>query len=109
MTKTPESLRDYVPGVRTLTIANKPVQPAGQRWDVVNPATEEVLAEVGGASAEQVDQAVRAARDAFGGWAALRPDERSAAIHRLADVLEARVDDLLASIVNEVGTPVSLA
>jgi aldehyde dehydrogenase (NAD+)/betaine-aldehyde dehydrogenase len=109
MTKTPESLRDYVPGVRTLTIANKPVQPAGQRWDVVNPATEEVLAEVGGASAEQVDQAVRAARDAFGGWAALRPDERSAAIHRLADVLEARVDELLASIVNEVGTPVSLA
>lgn len=109
MTNTAESMRNYVPGVRTLTIANKPVQPAGQRWDVVNPATEEVLAEVCGASSEQVDQAVRAARDAFGGWAALEPDQRSAAIHRLADVLEARVDELLASIVNEVGTPVSLA
>lgn len=34
---------------------------------------------------------------------------RAAAIHRFADVLEARTDELLASIVNEVGTPVSLA
>jgi len=101
--------RDFVPDVRTLTIANKPVQPAGERWEVVNPATEEVIATVGGASPDQVDQAVRAARDAFGGWSALSGEERSAAIHRLADVLEARTDQLLASIVNEVGTPVSLA
>ncbi|PXY29385.1 betaine-aldehyde dehydrogenase [Prauserella coralliicola] len=101
--------RDFVPDVRTLTIGNKPVEPAGDRWDVVNPATEEVIATVGGASADQVDQAVRAARDAFDGWAALSGEERSAAIHRLADVLESRTDQLLASIVNEVGTPVSLA
>lgn len=109
MTKTTESLRDYVPSVRTLSIANKPVQPTGPWWDVINPATEEVIAEVGGASPDQVDQAVRAARQAFGGWAALTGEQRSAAIHRLADVMEARVDELLASIVNEVGTPVSLA
>ncbi|NKQ55789.1 aldehyde dehydrogenase family protein [Amycolatopsis sp. K13G38] len=101
--------RDFVPDVRTLTIANKPVQPAGEQWEVVNPATEQVIATVGGASPDQVDQAVRAARDAFGGWAALSGQERSAAIHRLADALEARTDQLLASIVNEVGTPVSLA
>jgi aldehyde dehydrogenase (NAD+)/betaine-aldehyde dehydrogenase len=103
------SLRDFVPDVRTLSIANKPVQPEGTQWEVYNPATEQVIATVAGASSEQVDDAVHAARAAFGPWSALSGVERSAAMHRLADVLEARTDQLLASIVNEVGTPVSLA
>ena len=50
-----------------------------------------------------------AARAAFPGWAALPGEQRSRHIHRLADVLEAAADQLLPSIVNEVGTPVSLA
>ena len=102
-------LRDFAPQVRTLTIANKPVQPAGESWEVRNPATEDVLATVGGAAPEQVDQAVTAAREAFGPWSSLTGVQRSAAMHRLADVFEAHRDELLASIVNEVGTPVSLA
>lgn len=101
--------RDFVPEVRTVTIANKPVEPAGTQWDVYNPATEAVLGTVVGASSQQVDDAVRAARAAFGPWSALSGVQRSAAMHRLTDVLEARTDQLLASIVNEVGTPVSLA
>ncbi|MBQ6640515.1 MAG: aldehyde dehydrogenase family protein, partial [Saccharopolyspora sp.] len=102
-------LRDFAPQVRTLTIANKPVQPDGESWEVRNPATEDVLATVGGAAPEQVDQAVAAAREAFGPWSSLTGVQRSAAMHRLADVFEAHRDELLASIVNEVGTPVSLA
>lgn len=102
-------LRDFVPQVRTLTVGNRPVQPAGQSWEVFNPATEDVLATVGGAAPEQVDQAVAAAREAFGPWSSLTGAQRSAAMHRLADVFEAHKDELLASIVNEVGTPVSLA
>ena len=50
-----------------------------------------------------------AARGAFPGWAGLSGEQRSRHIHRLADVLEAAADQLLPSIVNEVGTPVSLA
>ncbi len=101
--------RDFVPDVRTLTIGNRRVEPEGQSWTVYNPATEESLAEVAGASDRQVDEAVGAARAAFGPWSEMSGPQRSAAMHRLADVLESRADELLASIVNEVGTPVSLA
>ena len=52
------ALRDYVPEVRELTIDGKPVKPAGETWDVYNPATEEVIATVGGATTDQVDEAV---------------------------------------------------
>jgi aldehyde dehydrogenase (NAD+)/betaine-aldehyde dehydrogenase len=102
-------LRDWVPPVRELTINGRGVEPEGERWDVFNPATEAVIATVGGASAGQVDAAVAAARAAFPGWAALSGEERSRHIHRFADVLEKAADRLLPSIVNEVGTPVSLA
>jgi acyl-CoA reductase-like NAD-dependent aldehyde dehydrogenase len=101
--------RDWVPPVRDLTVDGAAVEPRGDRWDVYNPATEAAIATVGGASAEQVDAAVAAAREAFPGWAALSGEERSRHIHRFADVLEKAADRLLPSIVNEVGTPVSLA
>ncbi|MEY9212193.1 aldehyde dehydrogenase family protein [Thermobifida halotolerans] len=103
------AIRDYVPEVRDLTIGGRPVTPAGERWDVYNPATEEVIGTVGGASPEQVDEAVRAARAAFGPWSVTPGEQRCAAILSLADRMEERFEKLLASIVNEVGTPVSLA
>lgn len=101
--------RDWVPDVRTLLIGGRMVQPEGESWDVYNPATEAVIGTVAGASAGQVDAAVKAARDAFPAWAALSGEERSAYIHRLCDAFDAAADRLLPSIVNEVGTPVALA
>jgi len=113
MTTTPErtqrALRDWVPETRTLLIGGQDLPPEGEIWEVVNPATEDVIATVGGASGAQVDEAVAAARKAFPGWAALPGEERSRHLHRFADVLEAAADRLLPSIVNEVGTPVALA
>jgi acyl-CoA reductase-like NAD-dependent aldehyde dehydrogenase len=105
----PDVDRTWVPGTRTLLIGGRRVTPQGETWRVHNPATEEVIATVGGASLEQVDEAVAAARQAFPAWAALSGEERSRHLHRLADVLEGARDRLLPSIVNEVGTPVSLA
>jgi len=102
-------LRDWVPDTRTLLIGGEMKQPDGDTWEVFNPATEAVIATVGGASTDQVDAAVSAARAAFPMWSALSGEERSRYIHRFADVLEAAADRLLPSIVNEVGTPVSLA
>ena len=104
-----EAIRHWVPQTRDLLIGGAPVAPVGDVWDVVNPATEEVLAQVGAASIDQVDAAVAAARDAFDSWSRLSGEERSRHIHRLADILEGAADRLLPSIVNEVGTPVSLA
>lgn len=102
-------LQDWIPETRTLLLGGQEVQPEGETWDVFNPATEGVIATVKGASNEQVDRAVSAARDAFPAWAALSGEERARHIHRLADALEAAADRLLPSIVNEVGTPVALA
>src|SRR5262245_62662490 len=98
MTTTPERtqnpLRDWVPDTRTLLIDGKDEQPAGATWEVVNPATEDVIATVGGASSAQVDEAVAAARRAFPAWAALSGEERAKHIHRFADALEAAADRL---------------
>ncbi|MER5437693.1 aldehyde dehydrogenase family protein [Streptomyces sp. NPDC002790] len=81
----------------------------GEPIPVYNPATEELIAEVGSADAEQVRRAVQAARGAFDRGELGSPEERSACLRRLADVLEAHTDDILASLVAEVGTPVSTA
>jgi acyl-CoA reductase-like NAD-dependent aldehyde dehydrogenase len=101
--------RDWVPPTRDLLIGDRLAPGQGEPIEVVNPATEEILATVRGASVEQVDQAVEAAHAAFDAWARTSREERSAVLHRFCDAMEAHIPELLASIVNEVGTPVSLA
>lgn len=60
------------------------------RFPTVNPATEEVIAEVEEAGAEQVDAAVRSAREAFEdpAWRDMDPHRRSRLLWRLADLIE---------------------
>ena len=60
--------------------------------EVIEPATEQVLAEVPRAGAEEVDAAVERARRAFGPWRAVAPADRAALLHRLADALEERAE-----------------
>ncbi|SFP49661.1 betaine-aldehyde dehydrogenase [Geodermatophilus dictyosporus] len=109
MTATQPDLRTWVPTTRELLIDGRLVAGEGPAVEAVNPATEQVTATVPTASTAQVDAAVDAARRAFPAWAEASPRERSAAISRLADVFEANVERLTASIVNEVGTPVAFA
>ena len=61
---------------------------------VVEPATEEVLAEVPRAGVEETDAAVAAARAAFPAWAAVGPVDRAALLRGLADALADHGDDL---------------
>lgn len=57
-----------------------------------DPGSGDVIAEFSGLQADDVDRAVQAAGRAFveSGWAKLPPTERAAALHRLADAMEAR-------------------
>jgi aldehyde dehydrogenase (NAD+) len=70
---------------------------SGDRFEVVNPATEEVYATAPKGSAEDVDAAVDAARRAFPGWAATSATERGKLVGGLARALEARKDAFVAA------------
>jgi betaine-aldehyde dehydrogenase len=62
------------------------------RMPIENPATGKVIAEVQDATREDVDRAVKAAKEAFydGRWSKLTPAQRSNALLKLADLLEQR-------------------
>ncbi|HWM05296.1 MAG TPA: aldehyde dehydrogenase family protein [Actinophytocola sp.] len=90
-------------------IAGEFVDGTGERIDVVNPATEEVIASVPAGSAADVDAAVRAAAGAFPEWAATPVAERVAAVRRINDGLRARAAELAATITAEVGTPIAFS
>ncbi|MFI7597133.1 aldehyde dehydrogenase family protein [Actinoplanes sp. NPDC049681] len=72
------------------------VSPAssGGVFKTVNPATEEVLAEVSTAGPEDVDRAVAAARRAFGPWSALPGAERAKYLFRIARIIQERSREL---------------
>ena len=74
---------------------------------VLEPATEEVLAEVPQAGARETDDAVARAKEAFPGWRALDPEERSGVMHRLAEALEDRQDDLATLEARNAGKAIS--
>ncbi|MGM9464481.1 aldehyde dehydrogenase family protein [Streptomyces murinus] len=70
---------------------------------VLNPATEEVLATVPAATAEDVDAAVVRAVRAQQGWAALAPADRARLLRRFADTVDAHLEELARLEVSEAG------
>jgi acyl-CoA reductase-like NAD-dependent aldehyde dehydrogenase len=69
---------------------------SGETLEILNPATADVLTTTPAGGAEDVDRAVRAARDAFddGPWPRMERSERSKLLHRFADRIEERMADL---------------
>ncbi len=83
---------------------------SGQTIEVLDPATEKIVANVQRANSEDIDKAVKAARRAFeGSWSKLSASERGRLIWKLADLLEANLEEFaeLESIDN--GKPISVA
>ena len=78
---------------------------ADDSFDVLNPATEEVIASVPKATAADLDAAVAAARAAQPAWAAMSMDERRAIILKIADRIEANLPELGALLSSEQGKP----
>ena len=73
---------------------------------VLEPATEEVLAEIPRAGAEEADAAVARAKAAYPAWRAVAPAERSALLHRLADALEGELESLAVLEARNAGKPI---
>jgi aldehyde dehydrogenase (NAD+) len=87
------------------------VPPAGQAktLDVVNPATEQVVARISAGTPADVDRAVAAARRAFETYGRSSRDERVALLERIAAVYEKRLGEIAATISEEMGAPMTLA
>lgn len=78
---------------------------SGPTFPVLEPATDELLAEVGAAGDDDVDEAVAAAVAAADDMAALGPFERAALLDAVADLLDARADALAVQLTRESGKP----
>ena len=76
--------------------------------ELVNPTTGEVFALAPASSAADIDQAYRAASEAFAGWRDATPSARQAAMLKIADVLEAHGDELNALESENTGKPIAV-
>ena len=107
-----DAARTFAAGPHRLVIgAERPEAADGRTFETFDPATGRVITEVPYASADDVDRAVRAAREAFedGRWTGIAAAERTRAMLAFADAIDANADELaqLESLDN--GKPVKMA
>jgi betaine-aldehyde dehydrogenase len=74
---------------------------------VLNPATEEPIAELAEAGAEDAERAVAAAKAAFPAWRAVSPSDRVRLLRRLATLVEEHGEELALLETRNVGKPIS--
>ncbi len=74
---------------------------------VLNPATEEPIAELEQAGVEETDEAVARARAAFPAWRAVAPGDRARLLRRLATLVEEHTEELARIESRNVGKPIS--
>ena len=80
---------------------------AADYFETVNPATQEVLAEVASGNADHVNQAVQAAKDAFPAWAAKPATERAKLIRKLGELITQNVPELANTETRDTGQTIS--
>ncbi|MFD0738088.1 aldehyde dehydrogenase [Lysobacter koreensis] len=91
-------------------INGEPRAADGSRWlEVFDPATGHAFAEVAEGDAADVEAAVQAAQSAFPAWSALPNSERARWLEKLADALEAQLDDFAHAESRDGGKPIKLA
>ena len=67
---------------------------SAERFEDISPIDEAVIGEIARGGDEEADRAVQAAHAAFGGWAALGAAGRAPYLHRLADLIDERFEEL---------------
>jgi len=96
-------LKSYIGGEWALPATSTDI------FEAINPATEEVCAQVALCGPDDADRAVRAAHAAFDGYAALSLDERIALTEKLIAVYEERYAEMVTAITTEMGAPLDLS
>ncbi len=108
----PDAVKPFLGSTKQLWIDGSWVDPVdGRTFETVNPATEQVLANVALAGPRDVDAAVRAARAAFddGRWSDVPPRQKEAALRRLADVIDEHAEELAILETLDNGKPLAMA
>jgi betaine-aldehyde dehydrogenase len=90
-------------------IDGAPVVTAGDVHRVVNPANGSTVAEMALATPADVDRAVASARAALRGWATATPVDRAGVLAKLAELVDANAEAIVAEEVSQTGKPVRLA
>ena len=99
-------MRDYT----QFYIDGEWVDPAtANPFDVLNPATEEVCAQISLGGEADVNRAVGAARRAFGSYSQTSREERVELLESCAAVYKKRYQDIAAAVSEEMGAPITLA
>jgi betaine-aldehyde dehydrogenase len=96
-----QELQNYIGGQWTDMSFDK-------RSELVDPSTGEVFATAPVSSAIEVEAAVASAAAAFGGWRDTAPAERSLALLRIADAIEARAGEFVKAEAENTGKPLAL-
>jgi len=81
---------------------------SGDTLDIINPATGKVYATSPNSKQADIDAAMNAAQHGFETWKESTPSERSLALFRIADAIEARKDEFIAMEVENCGKPVAI-
>ena len=77
--------------------------------EVENPATEKVIGTIASGTKEDIDNAVRAAKNAFSTFGESTKDERIAILESIIKAYEARQEELAKTISEEMGAPIWLS
>ncbi len=80
---------------------------SAQRFDTINPATQEVLAQVAAGGATEINAAVAAAKDAFPKWANTPATERAKVLRRLGELITQQVPDIARTETQDSGQTIS--
>ena len=80
----------------------------GRTIPVINPSTEEQYATAPLSASADVDQAIQVAADAFETWRDSTPKDRSLALFRIADAIEARAEEFIALESENCGKPIGM-
>src|SRR3984957_20274692 len=100
----PESLVEE----RQLLVGGKWVDASGGTYEIVNPATEEIVGHAPNATPADAAAAAAAARDALPGWAAPPPRERLDLMAKAAVAIRARAKDMVPLVIAETGATLAV-
>ena len=79
----------------------------GETYDVINPATEEVIGKASKANSEDIQKALKSAEKGLKIWKNTSPWERSKIIRKISELMKHRVDILSKWLTLEVGKPLT--